>query len=69
MINDPVSDIQTLIIIAAAPASEQKRFLGQWWKNSAKLLSILLGTAGRLWGLTDLCLYPGSATCQFGDPG
>lgn len=61
--NDLVSDMQILIIIATMPTLEQKGFLGQEWESSVKLRCILAGAAGRLWSHLYLGLYPGSATC------
>lgn len=48
MTNDRVSDVQTLMITATPPASEQRGLLGRSGGNSAELHRVLLGTAGRL---------------------
>lgn len=63
MMNDLVSDMQILTIIATTPALEQKWFIGQEWEKLLKLYSILAGTTGSLWRHIYLGLYPGSATC------
>ena len=47
--NDLVSDMQIIIILAKMPNLEQKGFLGQEWESSVKLRCILAGAAGRLW--------------------